>query len=159
MGERQQGPKLATLFHTWYEEGISYEALIARAKAMGITLSRSAVARHKSRHLVPVDPSELEADEREEGAEVAGEGPPMSDIQILESLIARGAAGLRAPTSKVSAEMLMRAMELKYKLTQGNAFQGFLDAVNAAFDDEDKPENPDASKSADEQAQAAPEDF
>ena len=150
LSAEQTTVEAAGLFLRWFCEGANNALVQEKAAIIGFRLSLGAIGRHRASHLVPIgnDPTEDPEDD----------GPPMSDIDILESFIQKGARSLRLTTSRITPEMTMKAMELKYKLTQGNAFQGFMDAVNQAFMAEDGgPETGDAVASEDEQAQASPE--
>jgi hypothetical protein len=158
LGERLLPGDAFHRMHALFEAGSTYKQIQAGAAELGLKISTGAIARH-SKHLVPEDQMHT----LEELEETGGEGPALSDIDILERLIQAGSKNLADKKVRVSPEMLMKAMELKYKLTQGNVFQGFMDAVNAAMD----PPAPAGEtlgaeaaatvRSEDEQAQASPE--
>lgn len=142
--------RTAEMVHLWFCDGANNQLIREKLALIGPKVSNGAIGRHRANHLVPVDQLVDVTEDDEEEAE------PFSDIEILERIISKGAKSLRQVTARVSPEMTMRAIEMKYKLTQGNAFQGFLDAVNEAFADEDgEPDSPDAVASEDEQAQAS----
>lgn len=156
MSERALPNNAFAIVHSWFEEGANNDLIHARSKDLlgeGRNLSLGAIGRHRRNHLVPEDQmhtvEELEA--------MGGTAKPLSDLEILERLIQAGSKALADKKVRVSPEMTMKAMELKYKLTQGNVFQGFLDAVNAAMDGDGGPESEEAVASPDERAQAAPE--
>ena len=145
--------------HGWFEAGHNNKRIHELSVEAGWPLSEGAIGRHRGRHLVPKDQMHTveELVKQAEGAPAE----QLSDLEILERLIQTGSRSLADKKVRVSPEMLMKAMELKYKLTQGTVFQGFLDAVNeamAAEPDEGAPELPDAVASTDEQAQTAPEE-
>lgn len=147
------------IVHTWFEQGHNNKVIHERSVAAGFPLSEGAIGRHRGRHLVPKDQMHSVGELIKQA-----DGEPeeqLSDLEILERLIQTGSKSLADKKVRVSPEMLMKAMELKYKLTQGNVFQGFLDAVNeamAAEPEEGAPESPDAVADPDEQAQTAPEE-
>jgi hypothetical protein len=58
-----------------------------------------------------------------------------TDLEIIEQMIQAG--GARAADFKMTPSETMKAMELKYKLTQGSAFEGMLDSLNRAAMEED----------------------
>lgn len=148
LSAEQTTPEAAGLFLRWFCEGANNALVREKGIIIGYRLSLGAIGRHRSMHLVPIthDPTE---DPEDDG------GPRLSDVDILEAFIQKGAKHLKLTTSRITPEMTMKAMELKYKLTQGNAFQGFLDAISNEY--MGGPETGDAVKSEDEQAQASPE--
>lgn len=145
--------------HGWYEQGLNNKEMHAKSVEAGWPLSEGALGRHRGKHLAPKDQMHTVG----ELIEQANGAPEqvLSDLEILERLIQTGSKSLADKKVRVSPEMLMKAMELKYKLTQGNVFQGFLDAVNEAMAVEPEvgaPESPEAVAATDEQAQSAPEE-
>lgn len=142
----QLGPKVAELVHSWYEAGCNNATISERAKQIGVSISEGAAGRHRANHLEPLD----EFDDPTEGEPIK-----VDDIALLDQVIGRGAESLRFKTARVTTEQLLKAMELKYKLTQGNVFEGFLAAMGETMDEETaEPDAPEAVASADERAQA-----
>jgi hypothetical protein len=157
LGEHLLPGNAFTVVHGWFEEGVNNEVIHNRSIELGVPLSLGAIGRHRGRHLIAQDQMKTV----EELENEAGGAPErkLDDLEILERLIQAGSLSLADKKVRVSPDMLMKAMELKYKLTQGNVFQGFLDAVDAAMGapDEGPPEAPEALSTADEAAQEAPE--
>ena len=134
--------------HAMFEAGNTRAEIRARSLELNHPLSTGAIQRHYSRHLTPESQAHTMAE-----LEAAGPGgPKLDDLEIIERLIQRGASSLADKKVRVGPEMLMKAMELKYKLTQGNVFQGFLDAVNQAMAEpaEEPPAEPETAKEAPE---------
>lgn len=149
LNERNLPGGMAELVHAWYEDGSNNETIVARSDAYGHHLSEGAVANHRRKHIVPEDHL---TDVRDL---VAGKptGEPLTDLQVLELIISKGAAGLDLGSVKISPDMTVRAIELKYKLTQGSVFEGFLAAMGEAME-EATDEAPAAVASEDERSQA-----
>jgi hypothetical protein len=112
------------MVHGWYEEGLNDKSIAKNAFTAGFPLSHGAVGRHRSNHLEPKGETL--------GARIATR---RTDLEIIEAMIQAG--GERAGEFKMTPSETMKAMELKYKLTQGSAFEGMLDALNRAAMDED----------------------
>lgn len=145
-------PRVGDAIHKWYEDGFNNYAIIAKASLLDVNISHGAVARHRANHLVVYDP----ADEAPI-PEGESEGEAISDIDALSRLISEGSRNFGRKGIKISPELWLRAMELKYKLTQGSVMADTFDAIGREMDGE----TPDAAESTDEQAQvhsdAAPE--
>lgn len=157
----QLGPKVAELVHSWYEAGLNNPTIVQRAKQIDVKISEGAAGRHRANHLEPLD-------EFEDPTE--GEPPKVDDIVLIDQVIARGAESLRFKTSRVTTEQLLKAMELKYKLTQGSVWEATMQALAKAMDPaaegeagtptavpNDAPEDTPALAGADELAQALSE--
>lgn len=140
--------------HSWFESGDNDRTISAKSDAIGHHLSQGAIGRHRSKHLFktntgpvlkPQDPSKRK-----------------SDLEILDQIIGRGSDMVDLATFRITAEQLLRAIELKQKLTQGSLFQDFFGAIEEESDRiaaaEANKENPEAVESEEEQAQAAVED-
>lgn len=138
-------PRIASLIHSWYEDGWNNFNIRAKAAMLDTTISDGAIARHRRNHLEVVDVDE--ADIPEEVSKTDGE--KLSDVQILDRIVAQGARNLSSKAVKVSPEMLMRAMELKYKLTQGSVMEDTFAAIGKAMSGE----NPMAVQGAEETEQ------
>lgn len=131
-GKVESGMSLRAV-HKWIEE------------ESGQHCARSSLTNHVLRHLV------REGGPRDLGAVAAkaagGIGASLTDLEILDAIIQRGAKGLQSSTIRITPEMTLKAMELRLKLTQGSVFDGFMNAVSEAFGGA---ENPDAQAAPDE---------
>lgn len=155
--------------HSWFEEGHSNNEIAIRLKAgFDYSISDSAVARHRRKHLVPEDhlvelrqrnhqkmPGYRPSDSTVLPDREKKSGKKASDLDLLDAMIAKGAETIHSPTVRVSSEQMLRAIELRYKLTQGSAFQDFFTAIGASMDESiaGPEEAPEATASEDEQAQ------
>lgn len=120
---------LPELIHRWFEEGCNNAEIIARAAPMGSKLSNGAVGRHRSTHLHAAASI---------GAAIEdGEEPPkQSDLDVVDALIQQGARQVGTAAFKVTAEQLLRAIELKHRLTEGSVFDAMYDAMMSDPDDD-----------------------
>ena len=139
------------LIHGWYEDGNNDNTILEKAKVIGVKLSTGSIGRHRANHLtrldqVGVDPSFGETGERK------------TDLEVLEIMIGRGAQQVELSTSKISAEQLLRAIELKHRLTEGSVFESLFGALVEEGDEAYSAAVDPAEKSEDEAAQAAPID-
>lgn len=134
--------------HVMYEEGANREQIRLALKEMGISVSDGAIGRHKTNHLDPMVAS----------GTVSDPDRKLSDLETLDIIIAKGAQQLEGSSVRISPDMLTRAIDLKYKLTQGNVFESFLGAIGAIGDEATAVENPEAGSSADERQQSAVDD-
>ena len=113
------------MVHGWYEQGLNDKEIAKNAATAGFTLSHGSIGRHRANHMEPKG-------EIREGRSLT----KRTDLEIIESMIQAG--GDRADQFKMTPSETMKAMELKYKLTQGSAFESMLDALNrAAMSEED----------------------
>lgn len=145
LSERNLGNAFAFV-HGWFQEGASDEEISHRVDglAYGIHLSYGAVGRHRRNHLVPQHGDPLIVDRPKR----------VDDLELLDLVISRGAELLASTGTKVSPDLALRAMELKYKFTQGNVMEGFFGAIGAVMEEEFGNEtNPDAITSVEEQEQ------
>ena len=138
---------MGALVHAWFEAGDSNVKMIEKAAALDVKLSNGSLGRHRQRHLVRSDGAfnqPLKASEKK------------TDLEVLEIIIGRGSQQVDLATTKISAEQLLRAIELKHKLTEGSVFESLFGALveegDAAF--AGGPESPEAVASAEEQAQS-----
>lgn len=125
VNEANIGPERAKLVHGWYEQGLNDKQISKNALDAGFALSHGALGRHRMNHLEPKGETH---------------GPRMArrltDLEIIEEMIQAG--GERAGDFKMTPSETMKAMELKYKLTQGSAFESMLDALNRAGMEEEE---------------------
>lgn len=107
----------------WVQEGYSAEQISLRLKTVfNLMVAERSVARHIAVHMG-----------RPEGT---FQGEDVSDLQVIEQMIKVGARNLRSDSKvRISPEMTIKAIELKYKLTQGNVFQDFLAQLGQAMDE------------------------
>lgn len=145
-------PGVGELIHTWYEDGTSQITIGEQAlEKWGIKLSGGALGRHAKSHLQEVIPID-------EG------GERLEDLEVLDTIIQRGAQQVKVKGSRVTTDQLLKAMELRLKLTQGSVFDHMFEAMKGAPTDLDVDVDADASDDsapdmgADEQAQAATTD-
>jgi hypothetical protein len=144
----QLGPKVAELVHSWYEAGCNNATIVERAENIGVKVSEGAAGRHRANHLEPLD-------EFEDPTAGDDPKPKVDDLALLDEVISRGAESLRFKTSRVTTEQLLKAMEMKYRLTQGSVWEATLAALGAAMSDESEaPDAPEAERSDDERLQA-----
>jgi hypothetical protein len=135
---------LAGAVHSMYEAGANREAIRTYLAERKVTVSDGAIGRHKGNHLDPAV---------EDGTTP---GEKKSHLAILEQIIQKGGSTLDVSSTRISPEMLMKAIEMHHKLTEGSVWEDFLSAIGAMGDAmaaEGGPETPDAVQSADEQEQ------
>jgi len=94
-----------------------YRAIVATAAREGFTTNVASLSRH-SKHIVTNTPEE------------EPEGPRASNIEILEAIIAKGFQNRR--NWKPTISDTMKAMDMWFRLTQGNPFDELLDTLAAA---------------------------
>ena len=125
LSEAVLGEDSAKMVHGWYEQGLNDKQIAKNAFLAGITLSHGAVGRHRQNHLEPKGEMRGSVSTKRR-----------TDLEIIEDMIQAG--GDAAGQFKMTPSETMKAMELKYKLTSGSAFEGMLDALNrAAMEDDD----------------------
>jgi hypothetical protein len=131
------GRTRAAQIHQWYEEGHVPFRVLKMCREAGIKVAERSVYLHKDKHLTllgdqtPLDDVAVELIENPETR--------LSDLEILERIIQKGASALVRREARVTPEMTMKALELKLKLTQGSVFDSFMGAVASAMKDEDLP--------------------
>lgn len=117
----------------WFQDGASLRAVQERLAEMDVHVSTSATGRHRKDHL------KVARDVLVEGQEQ----PKKSDLEVLETIIQRGSQQVDLSSSKISAEQLLRAIELKHRLTEGSVFDQMYEAMRGApAKDLDAPEPP-----------------
>jgi hypothetical protein len=112
------------MVHGWYEQGLNDKEIAKNAFVAGFALSTGAIGRHRQNHLEPLGEQRESRGTRKR-----------TDLEIIEEMIQAG--GDRASQFRMTPSETMKAMELKYKLTQGSAFEGMLDALALAAMEED----------------------
>ena len=101
--------------------GTSYRKTIEVAAAEGVRLNMATLSRHR-KHIVVTGPSAE--------AESVVPGGKASNIEILESIIQRGFANQK--NWKPTISDTMKALDMHFRLTQGNPFDELLDTLAAA---------------------------
>lgn len=127
------GAQRAADVQTQFEKGVPPAGIKRELIALGIPVSDRSLYRHFKTH-VTVIPGTSEEDE---AIVETFEKPDLrlSDLEILERIIQKGAAALSKKDVRVTPEMTMKALDLKLKLTQGSVFDAFLGAVAEAMED------------------------
>jgi hypothetical protein len=131
-------------------EGKTYRSIVAEAAKYNIVQHIGTMTRHK-KHIVvtgrAVDETEM-PDARYKA----------SNIEILETIIQKGFQN--AKNWKPTISDTMKAMDMWFRLTQGNPFDDLLDALASASigEETDGPENPQAVRAVGEAPQAMFED-
>jgi hypothetical protein len=104
-------------------EGKTYRAIQEMAKAEGDTIWPGTISRHK-KHILITGRGEM----------IANAPPPISEkpnnIAILEEIIARGFDNRK--NWKPTISDTMKAMDMWFRLTQGNPFDDLLNTLAAA---------------------------
>lgn len=96
--------------------GESQRAIMVALAAEGFTTTQPSVGRHK-RHITANTPDEKA-------------GPKATNIEILETIIQKGFGNSK--NWKPTISDTMKAMDMWFRLTAGNPFEGLLDAMAAA---------------------------
>lgn len=135
----------AEQLEVWIQEGYQLSNIIERMKTtFGFEATERTLYRHVQKHM------EAPTEEQQEEA--------MTDLQVLERMIRVGARNLKSDAKvRISPEMTVRAIELKYKLTQGNVFESFLDSLGKVMDEEVPRADDPAVQGDDEASQALEE--
>lgn len=151
--------ELGKLVHEWFEEARNDDEIHELAlRAAQINLSTGAISRHRRNHLVKVWEQDIKVFSPEDEVE----SDKQSHVGILELMIQRGAQNL--PTGRISPDLLLKAMDMHYKLTQGSAMDNTLQAIAKAMsgtqdeempmaDDYVNPDDEEVELSEDEQQQ------
>jgi|WetSurMetagenome_2_1015567.scaffolds.fasta_scaffold27644_4 hypothetical protein len=105
-------------------DGASLRTIINAAAKDGVTLNLATLSRHK-KHLKPITP------------EVDLSAPRATNIEILEAIIQKGFANQK--NWKPTITDTMKAMDMWFRLTQGNPFDELLDALAAAGTEGENP--------------------
>lgn len=143
-------PEVADEIHRALEDGQSRDEIRALIQKLdGRNISTGAIGRHKSNHLHEVTTPPPK------GKRIAP-GKRKSDLEILDAFIQRGAMSVDLSTFTVTGEQLLKAIDLKQRLTQGSVFEDFYKAIGAMNEEEiaAEPENLDAQLSEGEQEHA-----
>lgn len=99
-------------------DGMSFRLIVAEAKKDDFATNIATLSRHR-KHIVRATPEEMD--------ETA---PRASNIEILEAIIAKGFQNRK--NWKPTISDTMKAMDMWFRLTQGNPFDELLDTLAAA---------------------------
>jgi hypothetical protein len=99
-------------------EGVSFRKIVAAALEDGFTTNVASLSRHR-KHLVRDIPDAVDE-----------ALPRASNIEILEAIIAKGFQNRK--NWKPTISDTMKAMDMWFRLTQGNPFDELLDTLAAA---------------------------
>lgn len=110
--------------HEWYEFGYNDVKMEDLARKQGMTVTYGAIGRHRKNHLVRTE--ELETDETL---------AELDDVGALDAILKRGQTQIKS--WKISPSEYFKAMELKYKLTQGSTMDAMYAAMAAAATEDD----------------------
>jgi hypothetical protein len=124
------GDKASSLLY----EGKTYRAVIGIAAKEGVTLNTGTLFRHR-KHVISDDVPLPEDDVK-----------PATNIEILEAIISKGFANRK--NWKPTIGDTMKAMDMWFRLTQGNPFDDLLDTLAQAGIQN---ENPASEGTSDEQ--------
>lgn len=119
---------MGQLIHTWFEEGCNDREIRERAAPLGMKLSNGAISRHRANHLHAASSSVSPKDDGEEA-------PKMSDLDVIEGIIQTGAQQVKLTSAKVTTEQLLKAIELKHRLTEGSVFDAMFAAMAGEEDE------------------------
>ena len=108
--------------------GTSYRKIVALGRAEGLSIVLGTLTRHR-KHIVPND----RVDNPEEKTAARA-----TNIEILETIIQKGF--VNAKNWKPTISDTMKAMDMWFKLTQGNPFDELLDTLASAGIGEENPE-------------------
>lgn len=135
LNEAALGPHWSKTLHAWYEEGMNDFLMEERARGQGLNVSHGAIGRHRKNHLI-------EADSVQEDESMA----ELDDVSALEAILKQGQKQIKS--WKVTPSEYFKAMELKYRLTQGStndAMFAALAGVGAEEDEDTGPEEVDGT--------------
>jgi hypothetical protein len=147
---------VGALIHSWYEMGDNNSTIVAKARVLDVKISEGAVGRHRANHLVPLGPTLSDPRKPDGGSEHTGPRPKIDDLTVLEQIISKGADSIDLSTVRISPEMTIRAIELKYKLTQGSVLENFMSALGETMETSMKADDPGVA-AEEEVAQSAEE--
>lgn len=116
----------------WFEDGATIEKVRTNLLEMGHRATNGAIGRHRKDHLHP-------AAMDFQGSDVK----PKTELEILDHMIQAGARQVGLDNTRISAEQLLRAIELKQKLTEGSVFDAMYEAMKGSNrEDFDAPKPP-----------------
>lgn len=119
------GPALFKTVHGWFEQGLNNERVSENSDKVGHHVSIGACGRHRRNHLVPVEPVDKDDPLRVQPVE------KRSHVEVLEEMIALGAS--RIDPRKITPDILLRAMDMHKKVTEGRALDDTFAAISQAM--------------------------
>ncbi len=131
VGNIPQG--LPTLIVKWFEDGATIVQVKQNLFEMGFQAANGAIGRHRKDHLHSA-----------EGVmQIDHNAKPKTELEILDGMIQAGAKQVGLENTRISAEQLLRAIELKQKLTEGSVFDAMYEAMKGVgAQDFDAPKPP-----------------
>jgi len=123
------GPEAHEVVHDLFQAGWNDHKIEDRVRALNIPLSHGSIGRHRKNHLI-------EADSIVENPELAA----LDDVQALEEILKQGQKHIHS--WKVTPSEYFKAMELKYRLTQGSTNDAMFAALAMAGSEEDESTGP-----------------
>lgn len=131
---KRLGEKWGPIVHEMYERGLNDFKIEDACRAEGLELSHGALGRHRRAHLT-----------RKEDMAVDESLGDLDDVEALDLIIKRGQTQIK--NWKLTPSEFFKAMEMKYKLTQGSTMDAMFAAMAAAATDRDEgPVDPGAVK-------------
>jgi hypothetical protein len=118
------GEKRHALVMDWYQMGYNDFKIEELARAAGMKMSHGAIGRHRKSHLI--DKATMKTDESL---------AELDDIEALDLILERGQTQIKG--WKITPSEYFKAMEMKYKLTQGSTMDAMYAALAAAGAEED----------------------
>ena len=129
IGKVKLGEGRHALVHAWYEQGHNDFKIEELAHAAGFRISHGAIGRHRKEHL-------LKKSEMSEDPSLG----TLSDLEAIEAILKKGQTQI--PSWKITPTEWFKAMDIKYRMTQGSAFEGTLSAMAAAASEIEGEEDP-----------------
>lgn len=128
------GENVSLLVQKWFEDGEPIQTVRNNLIEMGHTFSASSIGQHRKNHLHIADGVVKKPGTEEK---------PLGELEILDSMIQSGGRQMRLDSARISAEQLLRAIELKQKLTEGSVFDAMYEAMKGVGQvDLDSPKSP-----------------
>lgn len=123
-----------------FTEGEPDRVIAARLRDMGYDVAYASVQRHRVNHLYKADwHGRSNAHPHPARPAAPPEPTDMESIEDVDNLLALRriiALGMkRLPSSKITADLVVKAIELEERLTKGNRTDALMEAIQGAFDD------------------------
>ena len=125
--------------HVMYEAGLADDPIVAAAAGLGIKVSKGSVHRHRKNHLTNYDDLE-----RDDGL------AELSELEAIDLAIKMGQRGIK--NWNMTPGEWKGFVELKLKMTEGTAFDGFVAAVASASQEDSESSEVPAGPTGDVQA-------
>lgn len=117
------------LVHGWYEQGLNDHKIAQNAFHADLDLSPAALGRHRANHM-------LQAGETPMVPGDAAVKKKLTDLEALDAILEQGASQIEQ--WRITPSDWFKALDAKYKLTQGSAFEDMLEALAIAEDDDEE---------------------